>query len=280
MPRKERVDLPNTVDGRRHPPARKETSTATHSWGLHPTLAERIAGALAVLAILTSLPAQACTTPVFRYALERFDVDPFEFVVFHRGPLAVSEKAAVDALEKLSGDAESTLSLRVRLIDLAAPASSGEKPEGIPPRDAKLPWLVVVTAHGELTSPVWSGSLGEADLRALVDSPVRRVLAKRLLAGDAAVFVLLESGKKEPDGQAAKLLQTTLAGLEKTLRLPSDDDGQEQPPDEKAARGEVVDRQVFLDRSAGQDHVFDAPNRPRRSGRALPGQAAAGALRQ
>ena len=65
----------------------------------HPTWRTLVV-ALGIVA-LVGAGAQACSVPVFRYALERFEVDPYEFVVFHRGPLAPDVKPAIDTLAKL-----------------------------------------------------------------------------------------------------------------------------------------------------------------------------------
>ena len=55
---------------------------------------------LAVLGCLTLMAARtyACSVPVFRYALERWPVDPYEVIVFHRGDLTAEQKAVVDSL--------------------------------------------------------------------------------------------------------------------------------------------------------------------------------------
>ncbi len=43
---------------------------------------------LATAGVLVPLGAvDACNVPVFRYALERWDVDPYVFTLLHEGPL-------------------------------------------------------------------------------------------------------------------------------------------------------------------------------------------------
>jgi hypothetical protein len=91
---------------------------------------------------------------------------------------------------------------------------------------------VVVPAGGEAPPPVWSGPLRGQDLGLLIDSPVRREVARRILKGESAVFVLLESRTKESrkaDDEAAKLLEETLAAVQKEIPLlPQDDSGDVQ----------------------------------------------------
>ena len=96
------------------------------------------------------------------------------------------------------------------------------KPAWTPPKTAKLPWLAV-TLPGDDASPLWSAPLEIQDLPRLVDSPARRQIVKRLLGGESAVFLLLESGRKEEDAKIAKLLTTTIAKMQKDLALPADD---------------------------------------------------------
>ena len=174
--------------------------------------------------------AKACSVPVFRYALERFPSDPYEFVIFHRGPLSAEHKKVIAATEKLAEDTNWPVNLKVRLVDLAAKepqkpdpaAKEAQKPAWTPPLDGPLPWLVVAPPGGS-DGHVWSGQLRADDIQALVDSPARREVAHRLMQGDSAVFLFLESGQKEADAAAAQTLQATLAKMEKSLQLPPDD---------------------------------------------------------
>jgi hypothetical protein len=165
--------------------------------------------------------ATACSVPVFRYALERFPSDPYEFVVFHRGPLSAETKQLVAVTESLADDANWPVNLKVRTVDLAA--ATAEKPAWTPAPDARLPWLVIIPPGGSEETAAWSGPLQADDVQSLVDSPARREVVRRLMKGDSAVFLLVESGRKEADAAVAKLLQTTLANMEKSLQLPTDD---------------------------------------------------------
>ena len=51
-------------------------------------------------AMLWTLTAIACNVPVFRYALERWEADPYEMVVFHREPLTAEQQALLAEMEK------------------------------------------------------------------------------------------------------------------------------------------------------------------------------------
>jgi hypothetical protein len=71
--------------------------------------------------------------------------------------------------------------------------------------------------------PAWAGPLDSPEVRNLLDSPLRRQIASRLLGGESAVWVLVESGDKARDDAAASLLNEQLKKLEKALALPKVD---------------------------------------------------------
>jgi len=54
-----------------------------------------IAVITATLFILSPSSAYACSTPVFRYAMERWPADYYEGVLIHKGPLADDDPASV-----------------------------------------------------------------------------------------------------------------------------------------------------------------------------------------
>ena len=68
--------------------------------------------------------------------------------------------------------------------------------------------------------PIWSVPMSEANVQRMIDSPVRRELRQRLLVGESAIWVLLESGDKAKDDAAAKLLEEALRTAEGKLELP------------------------------------------------------------
>ena len=61
----------------------------------------------AVVLCLLAVVAEACSVPVFRYALERWQSDPYEVFVFHRGKLTADQQASVDRLTR-DGEAGKT----------------------------------------------------------------------------------------------------------------------------------------------------------------------------
>lgn len=138
-------------------------------------------------ALFGAVALRACQVPVFRYALENWSPAPW----------------------------------RVRLPDSALPGfeTGGanlqiERATGLAALELRLP-----EGEGE-ASPVWTGPADAAHWQQLLDSPVRRELARRLLAGESAVWLLLESGDAAKDAAAGKVLQEALQAAQAELKLP------------------------------------------------------------
>jgi hypothetical protein len=178
----------------------------------------RSAACLTVLcALALAGEARACSVPVFRYALERWKPSPYPVHVFHRGPLTESQKATLAKLEDPAVPVNLKLSV-VDLDDAEAEAKTLWEKHG---KDKALPFVVVAYPEAaETQAPAWTGSLDDKALAALLGSPARRQVAKLLMRGETAVWVLLESGDKKADDDAAKLLEKELARLQKEIELP------------------------------------------------------------
>jgi len=80
------------------------------------------------------------------------------------------------------------------------------------------PWKGPGTRSERAHAVVWSGPLDEAAV-ALLDSPVRRELARRLISGDSIVWLILESGDRARDEQVSELVQRESKKLEETERM-------------------------------------------------------------
>ena len=179
----------------------------------------------------------ACSVPVFRYALERWPADSYQVAVFHKGPLAPSDQKLVEWLRTCGAAGGQSSALVVRTVDLAAQADEAKqkRPPGM--AEDKLPWMLVdYPRTSRIPVPAWSGPLTVAAAKALVESPVRRQVADRLLGGDAAVWLLLESGVREHDEAAARLLDAELKKMAKALKLPALTDEADDLPPEGVAR--------------------------------------------
>ncbi len=204
--------------------------------------------AIASLVLACATRADACSVPVFRYALERWQPDLFQAIVVHRGALNSEQKKLVDAFDRSRGKNMANVELVTVDLDDSPPP---ELLTLIKKQDATdLPRILLMPPPftGSPT-PLWSGKLeAESSLKefdTFVDSPARRETVKRLLAGDSAVWICLESGNKELDDTAFKLLDTHLEKLGKELKLPEQTPEDLDDPDSQVRFGKLPVRIAF-----------------------------------
>ncbi len=165
----------------------------------------------------------ACSVPVFRYALERWPPDAYHVLIIHEKPLSAEHQALLAWLEKSVEAGGDFPSVVAQAVDRSDPEQAARLKKVLPdlPEPESLPWMVVLYPRtARIPIPAWTGPFEGKALKALVGSPARREIAKRLAAGETSVWLLLESGDKKKDDAAAALLKTELAKMEKALQLP------------------------------------------------------------
>ncbi|MBN2314780.1 MAG: hypothetical protein JXM79_12690 [Sedimentisphaerales bacterium] len=212
-----------------------------------------------ILLILQSSPVIGCSTPVFRYAMERWMADYYDGVLIHKGEISDDDPAAV----LLQGEEAEFLNLRLSKIDLDEEASwkrlsisvegvlrkeslgptsnrgldardtvadSNSDPEVVTPASVlksqlgieipeKLPALVLWYPWMKgRAAPFWSGEFTPETIKALMNSPKRKELARRLTEGQTAVWLFIESGNADKDKAALKLINQELDSATEQLK--------------------------------------------------------------
>jgi hypothetical protein len=170
-----------------------------------------------VLAVTATGSANACNIPVFRYALENWRPDAYRVTVFHRDPLSEADAALIH--EWQSARKAARLNADVRAISAASLESDADRARWEQVQSAALPVAVVqYPSHLHNETPLWAGDLGA--LSQQFDSPLRRELVRRLVGGDTAVWLLVETGDPAQDETALNTLQQELPRLQTILKLP------------------------------------------------------------
>ena len=179
---------------------------------------------VACLAVVTV--ANACSVPVFRYALERWQPDLFQALVLYKGSLSDEQKKSLEAFDRSEGKDMANLVLVMVDLDDSPPPKLLTLLEQ--QQETSLPRILLMPPPFRGTAePLWSGALGDktalAAFNNIVDSPVRRKIVKRLLAGDSAVWLCIESGDKKLDDPAFEIVEKQLKKLQKEMKLPEQD---------------------------------------------------------
>jgi len=173
-----------------------------------------------VLFVLVSSSAFACSVPVFRYAMERWPADYYEAVLIYRGQLTEDQKQLLNELRQEDSETEAFLNLRILEADVDEATEekvkgllmSEEFPETLPVLVLWYPW------RRSQTPPVWQGPFTSSTVAALLQSPVRQKLVERLIEGQTAVWIFLESGNADKDKAALRLLEQELETAARELK--------------------------------------------------------------
>ena len=183
--------------------------------------------------LMSGSAAVACNIPVFRYALERWQPDSCELILFHRDPLTADQQKLLDQLvEQQMARGEDTAS-SLQLCDLASPKPSHvnlwKSIRANSNQQMTEPYLVVrmKLGKGRIVNS-WHGPLSKAIKVGILNSPARRELGKRLLAGHSVVWIVVRADTKaEPhpasqnlNAKAGAALTSGFSWLASNLELP------------------------------------------------------------
>ena len=163
----------------------------------------------------------SCPIPVFRYALEFWETDPYIVDIYYQQPFDPDHQKLVNHLIMASKGENLKANLEVRTIDLNEEITSDELEviNQIPSND--LPYMVL--RHPKISGInrfIWSGPLSAAGIDLMLTSPARESVSHKLVDDASAVWVLLESGNRQKDREALTILNDELRRLEQTLVLP------------------------------------------------------------
>jgi len=167
----------------------------------------------------------ACQVPVFRYALERWQADRYELIIEAEGNLSPAEQQAVDFLIEKATDREMPTNVIVR-----GPEPKPEAEDSSVSAPAKMSLHYPGRMRGLLTKPIWTGAVSMENAARVVDSPARRELMRRILRGDSAVWVIVDSGDSEKDQAAEAQLTESMTEAGGKLEIPDGVIGQDSEP--------------------------------------------------
>lgn len=168
----------------------------------------------------------ACSIPVFRYALERWDADLYRVMVFAASPDASADAAEAAAYfdQRLAMDGGGNF--RLKCVDVSK-LNDGDKAQW---KEAgwtgETPSLVVryPERNRQRTGVCWQGTPSRAVAEAMVDSPARKTLVRDLASGVSIVWVLVGGSDT-----AEALLRRDLLAIEKEFATPAEKGDPQDP---------------------------------------------------
>lgn len=176
----------------------------------------------------------ACSIPVFRYALEHWQPDPYTLRLIHRGPLSATDQQLVERWQQRMLD-ELRVNARWELVPWEADDESPAS--GVASMAPGEAWLQVLLPAGRTSLPpasvisppqgdapgsdiVWQGRLSDGDLERVIDSPARQQMVDALTSGTSIVWVLVDGADADQNQRLERLLVEELQRLETLLELP------------------------------------------------------------
>ena len=174
------------------------------------SLAALLIGGMAVWVI-------ACDTPVYRYAMYRWQPAPYEVYFFHREPAAGEDKKIEEMIKSLPRHKDAP----ANVVYLPVNLNDDAELVGVPPdvkqawqaeKDRPLPSYMFVSPLG---IELYTGKLDTSAAAAIVDSPARKQFAKLLEKGNAGVFVLIEGKEAAANDAAEQVIGELILDVEK-----------------------------------------------------------------
>lgn len=186
-----------------------------------------ICARIALLVVVLIASAMGCQVPVFRFALERWDADNYRVVVFEKGPSDATAKKLIERLQNASRLTESgessaghaNFTIERANIDHLTDAQQWSL-LGWEDIDSFPAMQIYYPESTGIESPLWQGNITDANIDALLASPVRKELVRRITSGDSAVWVLTESADVVANARAEENLITYLKSAEAQLDIP------------------------------------------------------------
>lgn len=180
----------------------------------------------------TGIAAEACSVPVFRYALERWHAEVYQVFIFHRGPPSLEVKEIKGLIDE-AAEREAYANVRCGLRDLDKDdLEPSLKKMWISESDGKTPWMALLAptrgrgrlrgrSESKTPEPIWSGKPAVESVEQILDSPKRRKIARQILNGKSAVLVFIPS-QNDADENASKrkMLKIALNKGKEKAQLP------------------------------------------------------------
>ncbi|GAB6166862.1 hypothetical protein JCM19992_28620 [Thermostilla marina] len=165
------------------------------------------AALFAVMVVSTAV--WACDTPVYRYAMYRWYPDPYPVLYFYENEPDEADKAVNEKLNTIGTPGPDGANLYFQALNLAEESIdqfSEDLQKEIEAHRGK-PFHVILNPWGE---PMYTGRLQEADVDALVDSPMRRKLASLLDEGNGVVLLVVHGKDATANESAEKVVRDAI----------------------------------------------------------------------
>ena len=164
---------------------------------------------------------RSCPIPVYRYALEYWEADPYSIEIFYKNALDPEDEKKINNFLITSDGNGIKVNLEIKKINVAGNIDDALRRYLDDIKPSGFPWVVLRYPYlSGINKILWSGLLSQMNMNNILYSPARMDISVKLAGGATSVWVLLECGDRKKDEAAYNLLEKELRRLEQTLKLP------------------------------------------------------------
>jgi hypothetical protein len=170
--------------------------------------------------MLMASEAFACNSPVFRFALLKWDSDQYQCIVYHRAALSANQQAVADRMKNTIAAPE-YLNCYTRQIQFGGTITDQEKTVADSLPNGDIPCIAVyhpLLRFGK--KPFFRGPLTSETVDKIIRSPVRSAITERLVGGDAGVWLLVLSRDAKKNQRAEAVLSASITRMQDSCVLP------------------------------------------------------------
>lgn len=165
---------------------------------------------------------QACSVPVFRYALERWDRDEYRLLIATKGKPSQKEKLWIDDIISKSFLMEGYSNFRVNHVDILN-ESNAELLEHLPSlkkvERSSLVLLYPRSIHQKKIA--WQSDLAESYAEGLLHSRIIEKVNHKILTGISTVWLLVESKDSKKNQEIIEMVNRIISELKNEMKLPA-----------------------------------------------------------
>ncbi|TWT84084.1 hypothetical protein CA13_55600 [Planctomycetes bacterium CA13] len=164
----------------------------------------------------------ACSVPVFRYALERWERDEYRLIVAVSGELSEEHQKWVEDLRQQCVREEGFCNLMVHVLDITDEENSDVLEAYPAVAEITEPTAFLLYPLGSyLPTVILHEPFTDQTVQKLTSSAFVKELTLEILKGTSAVWVLVDSGNPERDDKAYDVLLEKLEWLSDEVPLPA-----------------------------------------------------------
>lgn len=159
----------------------------------------------------------ACDTPVFRYAMERWESSPYEIKIVHKRDLNSAELDLIKQLKSNSIKAGQSANLLTETINLTR-FSSRPKMVSAPASEVEI--QISYPLDSNIEKIFWQTELNDKNVNDILNSETRELIGTHLTNGSPIVWLFIEGKDSKDTATKLKILTDSLKELEQWWIIP------------------------------------------------------------